>query len=424
VRLWDNCYSHLLISCLGKLLKMGPHPQFRSFSLVKRNLANRPYRNIAAIFAYAIMAATLFSSQFLMNGAQQSLDAGISRMGADILVVPEEYSAAGQNVILIGQPNSFFFEDTGFQKISRIPGVAKASPQIYVATLFASCCAAPVQMIAIDQEHDFTVSTWLKNNPGVTLGKDDIIIGSSIIQNVGNDLMFYGHTFHVVGILARTGMGVDNSVFLRFEDAYVMADESGVKATKKLTIPPGMVSAVLVKVDPGVLPADVAQEIQKIVPGTKTITPNGLLNAVSGQLGAVTRILYGATLAVTIIAIPLLGFISAMVAQERMKEISLLRALGASKGFVMRLMLAESFALAIFGGLIGITVAAGILISFQDFIAFTFKIPFIIPPPGTILIEVASTLLLSIGIGGLSSLYPAIIISRSEPYESIRKGDS
>ncbi len=403
---------------------MSHHPEFRSFSLVKRNLANRPYRNIAAIFAYAIIAATLFSSQFLMDGAQQSLDAGISKMGADILVVPEEYSAAGQNVILIGQPNSFFFEDTGYQKISHIPGVAKASPQIYVATLFASCCAAPVQMIAIDQEHDFTVSTWLKNNPGVTLGKDDIIIGSSIIQNVGNDLMFYGHTFHVVGILARTGMGVDNSVFLRFEDAYVMADESGLKATKKLTIPPGMVSAVLVKVDPGVSPADVAQEIQKQVPGTKTITPNGLLNAVSGQLGAVTRILYGATLAVTIVAVPLLGFISAMVVQERMKEISILRALGAKKAFVMRIILAESFALAIIGGVIGITVVAGILVLYQDFIAFTLKIPFMIPSPGTMLVDGGSTILLSIGIGGLSSLYPATIITRLEPYESIRKGES
>ena len=67
------------------------------------------YRNIATVFAFAIIAATLFSSQYMMNGAQQSLDAGMSRMGADILVVPEKYAAAGQSVILIGQPNSFFF---------------------------------------------------------------------------------------------------------------------------------------------------------------------------------------------------------------------------------------------------------------------------------------------------------------------------
>jgi putative ABC transport system permease protein len=397
--------------------------KFRFYLLIARNLANRPYRNIATIFAFALIAATLFSSQYLTNGAHQSLDAGMSRMGADILVVPEEYASASQSVILIGQPNSFFFEDSSFEKISRIPGVLKASPQIYIATLFASCCAAPVQMIAIDPDNDFTVSPWLKTK-GLTLGKDDMIIGSSIIQIVGNDLFFYGHTFHVVGVLERTGMGIDNSVFVRFEDAYAMADESELKAVKKLTIPQGKVSAVLVKVDPGAIPSEVAQEIQKQVPGTKTITPDGLLNAVSGQLSAVTRILSGATLAITIVSIPLLAFISAMVAHERMKEVSILRTLGASKSFVTLLMLAESFTLAIIGGLTGIVTAAVVLVFFQDFIAATLKIPFVIPTALTILVDGGSALLLAIGIGGLSSLYPAVLITHSEPYEIIRKGES
>jgi len=192
---------------------MEPPKKFWFFTLIRRNIANRPYRNIATVFAFAFIAATLFASQYLMDGAQESLDSGMSRMGADILVVPEEYAAASQTIILNGQPSSFFFDGANLEKISRVPGVAKASPQIYIATLFASCCAAPVQMIAIDPENDFTISAWLKENQGVKLGKDDIIIGSAVIQNVGNDLMFYGHTFHVVGILKKTGMGVDNSVF-------------------------------------------------------------------------------------------------------------------------------------------------------------------------------------------------------------------
>jgi putative ABC transport system permease protein len=403
---------------------MSTSHEFGFFLLLVRNLQNHPYRNIATIFAFAFIAATLFSSHYLMNGAQASLDTGMSRMGADILVVPEEYAAAGQTVILSGQPSSFFFEDANYEKISRIPGVAKASRQIYIATLFASCCAAPLQMIAIDPEKDFTIGTWLKENPGVKLGKDDMIIGSAVIQNVGNDLLFYGHTFHVVGILEQTGMGVDNSVFIRFEDAYVMADESELKAVKKLTIPPGMVSSVLVKVDPGTSAADVAREIQDQVPGTKTITPNGLLNTVSGQLGAVRRLLQGTTLAVTIVSIPLLAFISAMVAHERRKDVAILQALGATKAFVMRLMLAESFSIAIIGGLIGMGAAAIVLVFFQDFIATSLKIPFIIPSPYAILVDGGTALFLCAGIGGIASLYPAILINRSEPYETIRKGES
>jgi putative ABC transport system permease protein len=399
-------------------------PEFRFFSLVVQNLKNRPYRNIATVFAFAVIAATLFSSLYLADGAKQSLDSGMSRMGADILVVPEEYAGAGQTVILIGQPNSFFFDDSGFERISRIPGVAKASPQIYIATLFASCCAAPVQMIAIDQENDFTVSPWLRANPGVKMGKDDMIIGSAIIQNAGNDLMFYGHTFHVVGILERTGTGIDNSVFVRFEDAYVMAEESELKAVKKLTIPPKMVSAVLVKIDPKNSPTEVARMIQDQVPGTKTLTPDGLLNAVSGQLSAVTRILYGSTLAVMIVSIPLLGIISAMVARERSREMAILQALGATKGYLMRLVLAESFSLSIIGGFSGMGAAAVILVGFEDYIASALRIPFVIPSPLSIIAAAGSALLLVIVTGGIASLYPAVLITRSDPFDTIRRGTS
>jgi len=403
---------------------MSTPTEFRFSRLLFRNLSNRPYRNIATIFAFAFIAATLFSSQYLIDGARASLNTGMSRMGADILVVPEEYAAAGQTIILNGQPSSFFFDGANLDKISRVPGVAQASPQIYIATLFASCCAAPVQMIAIDPENDFTISAWLRENQDIKLGKDDIIIGSAVIQNVGNDLMFYGHTFHVIGILKQTGMGVDNSVFTRFEDAYVMADESELKAVKKLSIPPGKISAVLVKVEPGSSPAAVAQEITEKVPETKTITPNGLLNTVSGQLGAVRRLLTGTTLAITIVSIPLLGFISAMVAHEQRKEIAILRALGAPKAFIIRLMLTESLSLAIIGGIIGISVAALILVLFQDFIAISLKIPFIIPSFMALARDGGTALLLCAGVGGLSSVYPLILISRSDPYETIRKGSS
>jgi putative ABC transport system permease protein len=399
--------------------------KFSFLRLISANLTNRPHRNIATIIAFAIIAATLFSAQYLMSGAQQSLDAGMTKMGADIMVVPSEYNAKAQTVILMGEPSTFFFNDTGFEKISKISGVAKASPQIFVATLFGqACCSGPVQFIGMDPSNDFTVSTWLKENPGVTMEKDDIIVGSKITGDIGSDLKFFGHTYHILGRLGQTGMGIDMAVFARTEDAYVMADESSVKAVQKVTIPRGMVSAILVKLEPGTSSADVSNTISSTVPGTKTITPNGLLGAVTGQLGAVTRLLYGSTLAVTVVSIPLLGFISAMVAHERRREIAILRAIGATKAHVMRLMLAESFSISIIGGLAGIGVAAIVLLSFQDLIAVSLKIPFIVPSPMAIMYNGGTALLLSAGIGGISSLYPAILINRSEPYDTIRKGES
>jgi len=91
-------------------------PKFGFIRLISANLINRPYRNIATIIAFAIIAATLFSAQYLMTGAQQSLDAGMTRMGADLMVVPSEYNAKAETVILMGEPSSFFFNDSGFEK--------------------------------------------------------------------------------------------------------------------------------------------------------------------------------------------------------------------------------------------------------------------------------------------------------------------
>ncbi len=113
-----------------------------------------------------------------------------------------------------------------------------------------------------------------------------------------------------------------------------------------------------------------------------------------------------------------------MVAHERRREIAILRALGATKTYVVRLMLAESFSIAIIGGIIGIGAAMVVLVFFQDFIATSLKIPFIIPSPLAILVDGGTALFLCAGIGGIASLYPAILINRSEPYETIRKGES
>ena len=86
-------------------------------------------------------------------------------------------------------------------------------------------------------------------------------------------------------------------------------------------------------------------------------------------------------------------------------------------------MLAESFTLSVVGGLVGIAVSAGVMIFFQDFIATSLQIPFNVPSPLTVVLDGGSALILCIAIGGISSLYPAILVNRSEPYGMIRKGE-
>jgi ABC-type antimicrobial peptide transport system permease subunit len=90
----------------------------------------------------------------------------------------------------------------------------------------------------------------------------------------------------------------------------------------------------------------------------------------------------------------------------------------------MKLVLAESFSLSIIGGFFGMGAAAVILVGFEDFIASALIIPFVIPSPLSIMSAAGSALILVIVMGGIASLYPAILITRSDPFDTIRRGAS
>jgi putative ABC transport system permease protein len=411
---------------MGIVNDMSIPPRFNFFSLVARNLRSRPFRTTGMIFIFAIIAASLFSAQYLASGATESLDRGTRWIGADLTVVPEDAASAGESSILTGSPAMFFFSNTGFEKISRIPGIAQADPQIMVATLAgASCCSDFLQIIAVDPGRDFTLSPWLRDNPKVVLGKDAIVVGSEVQGDIGSGLIFYGHPFHIAGRLEPTGMrGIDQSVFIRMEDAYTMADESVFRAEKPLVLPRGMVSSVLVQLDPGASPAIVGDAIRREIPGTRILTRDDMAVTVTRHLAGITQFLHNATIALVLVSLPVLAVISLVLARETKQEITLLGMLGATKAFILRLILAESFSASIIGSLAGIGSAALFLIAFEGFIAFSLEIPFGIPSVSSIVLDGGIAFILTIMVGGLASLYPTLKLIRSETYRSIGNNET
>ena len=102
---------------------------FHVSGFIWRDIKKRPFRNLLAVCCFIILAGSLFSTYYLVNGASESLNTGISRMGADLLVVPGEFTPEGEAVILTGQPSTFFFKTVTLDRVSRIEGVSAVSPQ-------------------------------------------------------------------------------------------------------------------------------------------------------------------------------------------------------------------------------------------------------------------------------------------------------
>jgi putative ABC transport system permease protein len=391
--------------------------------IIGKNIRHRPWRNGALILAFAFIAASLFSGQYLLHGASESIEIGIDRMGADMIVVPERYRMEAMDVILRGEPSTFFVDTTTTERVAAVEGVHLVSPNLYIASLSASCCDVPVQLVAYDPARDFTLTPWLAESLGRPLGRDDIVVGARIMGEIGTPLTFYGHNFTIARRMEPAGMGVDCSIFMSYDDAFAMAAESPQKAVRPLLLPEDKVSAVLVRVEDVRETEAVAARIEETVPKVRVLTPSNLLGRISGQLSATTGFLDLAAFFATLISVPLIALVSIMAANERRREIGVLRALGAAPLTVFRLILGESVVIASLGAAIGLAASWILLSLFQDYIAMLVQIPLIMPRTTTLAGGAGIALALTVGIGGLAALYPAVHFSRMEPYDAMRSGD-
>ncbi len=377
------------------------------------------------MICFAVVAGSLVSTYFLVGGTRNSFDVGLARMGADLMVVPAGQATTGETVILTGQPSTFFFNGSVLKAVEGIDGVEAASSQVYIATLKdAPCCSLPVQLIGFNSSTDFTVSPWLTRELGRPLAPDEVIVGNRVTGAIGSNLRFYGHNFTIAARLEPTGMGMDVSVFIRAEDAYTMAEQSAAIGAAPLSIQRGQISAVLVRVDKSTDASTVASKIQAQITSTQVVTSNALVERISSQLSSASQLLYVTTAAVAGVTVPLVAIISTMAAGERRREMGLLRAMGAKRSFIFRMIFAEGTLLAAIGGLAGIFGSAVILYSFERLITTSLAVPFLWPPLLETLTYVGLTIMVAIAAGGLSSLYPAFTSSRLEPYEAIRRGEA
>jgi putative ABC transport system permease protein len=121
------------------------------------------------------------------------------------------------------------------------------------------------------------------------------------------------------------------------------------------------------------------------------------------------------------LSVVLIGLVFSMAANERRKELGVLRALGATRRFVFQSLLAEASLLALFGGATGLAVAGLAIFLFRNFIMVSLEIPFLLPSLGSLLIQIGAGLLLALFSVNLAALFPAFKISRQDPAIAMRE---
>jgi len=407
------------------------------FTFIVAGIRNKPGRNLATIFCFAFIAANIFSGQFLIAGASGGVERGVTRMGADHLVVPSQYMVflrgAGPNntiAIVMAEPSNYRIKATIMEKIRNVPGVSAMSPQLYVSTLnLPELSPAPVDIYGIDPETDFTVSPWLQKPLDNPLKPGEVIVGHEVVGDVSTKISVARQTYTIAGRLDPTQSSIDRTIFLRLDDAYALAATKGIVPLSAPRIVPGDVNAVLIRDSNGEDRDVVGTRIKRLFsssPDYKYVSVIGrhfTLDPVAEDIQAIPSLLSLISVFVVIIALPLIALIAAMVAHERQREIGLLKSMGAKRNIVFFLVIAESLVLAVIGGIIGVgvSISALFLMNAQGVLNSALQVSFRMPP----LMEIGSmaglALLVVIVIGSVASLWPAYQSSKMNPYDAIRR---
>ena len=225
------------------------------FRLAIKNIRGSGFRSIAIFLAVMGMAGFLLATTIVIAGARYSLDSGLKRLGADILVVPSGAEIKIETALLMGKPVDVWMPRTNIKKIADIPGVSAVSPQIYLTSMFDSPCCAVSEMfiVVFDPASDFTITPWLEKNLGRSLDTGEVIGGHYVFVPEGAKyIRLYGYDMALMGNLEPTGTGMDQTLFMTLDTALKMAASSRTTALMPLNVDPLRISTILVKVDPGV----------------------------------------------------------------------------------------------------------------------------------------------------------------------------
>ena len=395
------------------------------FEVAKQNLTHRRTRSLLMMFFVLLLSGTFFVSTLLMDSMEKSIAVTRDRMGADVILVSKEYSQDLQTAMFSGEPCTLYLGRDWVEKAAALEGAERVSSQMYIATLGAGCCDVSTQLIAFDPETDFIIKPWLERGE-LELKTGEVVVGSRLVVEPGDPIMFYGARFTVAAKMEKTGMSYDNSVFMSYETARQLSQTESGKKNLNLSDFDQMTSMVMMTAKEGTKPEELVHEFSGLYykePVT-AVTANRLVSDAARnirQFSVYSVLLTGLLLVTTVLA---LMTIFTITIHERLYEFGILASIGATRGQIVGGIVLEALLISAAGGLLGAALAWGGVFLFQNLLRVTLKIPYLDTPLGTCLPTAGKCMLIALGTGLLASAWAAWQISRKETDTLIREQES
>lgn len=394
-------------------------------SLGLKNIRKRPYRSFCLILAALIGSYAVFVGLTLKSSLNHGITRMQERLGADLMIVPEDSEAQARNVLLTGAPEFFYMDSSIAGKISEIGGVDSVTTQFYFTSLSSDCCSTRVQLIAFEPGTDFVITPWINEKITDDLEHGQVIIGSEVTPLSNGKVKFYGSEYAVAGKLGETATGIDSSVFMTRDTMHLILDDAKAKGYQFLTAEDdsSLISTVLLKLNDKADVRQVEKEIYNAGSGVKILETDKLIVEVSSQLDSVGRII---SLTLTVLLVfsffTMLLFFS-VIFHERKKDFAILRILGSTSKKISFLALSEGFLIGAAGGIAGMTFGILTVFPFNRYIENRLNVPYLMPSVPVVIFFGILGIVTVIVFGAFSSYLSTISLSHAETYYTMREGE-
>jgi putative ABC transport system permease protein len=393
-----------------------------------RNVLRHKLRSFLTISGILIGVLALTTMGALAENFNALLDGGVKYYGGSIQVGPPDGQAAALLPL------------SKIDEIKQVPGVAAAFPayqfSVKPGQITAVSFGIPDLIIAGDPAENSWSSlktTYAQGNAIDASSQGQVVLGSTIDKEfnkkIGDSIDlpvkppdakpdFVNHPFKVVGILNPTRTAPDTFAYIGIADGQMLLRDSIPAAIRANVDVSQITEGIDVYGAPGTsLSAldKIADQINSQVTGVKAIKPSVLVDSFKSGGAIFTAITTAAALLALIIGGLSVVNTMFMAVAERVREIGLKKAVGATTVNVMREFLLEATFIGLIGGLLGYGIGAAITIVIN---ATT--------PPGqsTLFLITPNLTILAIGfataLGAVAGVLPAWRAARMDPVIALR----
>ena len=360
--------------------------------LVVENIKHKPMRTLLSILLMGVPVTLILSLVGVSEGLSQDAQNRARGIGADIVIQSSAASAA------VNYSGAAIPEKLA-NKVEEQPHVKLAMGVIVHSIDFPA-----LNMMGVDLDKFNAMSggfTYVAGGP--LTGPYDILVDRLYAEQkkvkVGDTLKLLNNDWHVAGIIEGGKM------------ARIVVNKATLQDLDSAT---GRVTNIFVKLDNPAHADAVAQQLDKLPGGSFKI------HTMAEYTSQFTVTNYGTVKVFTYVVIGIgviIGFAVVclsmyMAVLQRTREIGILKSLGASKGFILQIILVEAALLGVGGTMLGILMSYGACWAIQTFVPASF--PMIIVHawwPRALLITLLGA--------ELGALYPGLSAASHDPIEAL-----